>query len=159
LTVKDIIIGDEDPHEFEALRAELELNFQPRTRFDMPGLDAALARARQEEVDNLLQSEMQAEADRACTCRLNEETRLRCEESFGNDDDSIYAATLNGTYASRFKTFLEEVKAEENKPDCDGSIPAQEMVHSNRGTGLPMLIQERRLNPTYQALLRKKRSR
>jgi hypothetical protein len=32
LTAKYIVIGDEDPDEFEALRADLEADLQPSTR-------------------------------------------------------------------------------------------------------------------------------
>jgi hypothetical protein len=65
LTAKYIVIGDEDPDEFEALRADLESDFQPSTRLEyelvdrlagllwrlrrVPGVEAALVKARQVE--------------------------------------------------------------------------------------------------------------
>ncbi len=62
LTARDIVIGDEDPKEFETLRAELEADFESRTRIEyelveqlagllwrlrrIPALEAAIARKR-----------------------------------------------------------------------------------------------------------------
>jgi hypothetical protein len=65
LTAKDVVIGDEDPQDFEALRTELLRDFEPGTRIEyelidrlasllwrirrIPGLEAALAKIREQD--------------------------------------------------------------------------------------------------------------
>ena len=99
LTAKDIVIGEEDPNEFEALRADLEADFQPRTRLEyelierlagllwrlrrIPVLEAALIKARQQEVYYLAESERMANERSAHGDRLNQEAHRRCEEYSG----------------------------------------------------------------------------
>ena len=140
LTAKYIVIGDEDPDEFEALRADLESDFQPSTRLEyelvdrlagliwrlrrVPGVEAALVKARQVEA---WQNSEDVEW-------LKYEARRPCNKSFGSDDAAL-DAMMNGTYDARLRKFLEEVQAEESE---------QEVADSDReqATGLLMLIKD-----------------
>jgi hypothetical protein len=138
LTAKYIVIGDEDPDEFEALRADLESDFQPSTRLEyelvdrlagllwrlrrVPGVEAALVKARQ--VEAWQNSE---HAD-----RLKNEARRRCNKSFGSDDAAL-DAMMDGTYDARLRKFLEEVQADDSEQEVADSDREQE-------TGLLMLI-------------------
>jgi hypothetical protein len=138
LTAKYIVIGDEDPDEFEALRADLESDFQPSTRLEyelvdrlagllwrlrrVPGVEAALVKARQVEA---WQNSEQVEW-------LKYEARRRCNKSFGSDDAAL-DAMMDGTYDARLRKFLEEVQAEDSEQEVADSDREQE-------TGLLMLI-------------------
>ena len=140
LTAKYIVIGDEDPDEFEALRADLESDFQPSTRLEyelvdrlagliwrlrrVPGVEAALVKARQVEA---WQNSEDVEW-------LKYEARRRCNKSFGSDDAAL-DAMMNGTYDARLRKFLEEVQAEESEQEVADSDREQE-------TGLLMLIKD-----------------
>jgi len=140
LTAKYIVIGDEDPDEFEALRADLESDFQPSTRLEyelvdrlagllwrlrrVPGVEAALVKARQVEA---WQNSEDVEW-------LKYEARRRCNKSFGSDDAAL-DAMMNGTYDARLRKFLEEVQAEESEQEEADSDREQE-------TGLLMLIKD-----------------
>jgi hypothetical protein len=138
LTAKYIVIGDEDPDEFEALRADLESDFQPSTRLEyelvdrlagllwrlrrVPGVEAALVKARQVEA---WQNSEHVEW-------LKYEARRRCNKSFGSDDAAL-DAMMDGTYDARLRKFLEEVQAEDSEQEVADSDREQE-------TGLLMLI-------------------
>ena len=140
LTAKYIVIGDEDPDEFEALRADLESDFQPSTRLEhelidrlagllwrlrrVPGVEAALVKARQVEA---WQNSEDVEW-------LKYEARRRCNKSFGSDDAAL-DAIMDGTYDARLRKFLEEVQAEESEQEVADSDREQE-------TGLLMLIKD-----------------
>jgi len=140
LTAKYIVIGDEDPDEFEALRADLEADFQPSTRLEhelidrlagllwrlrrVPGVEAALVKARQ----------VEAWQNSEHVAWLKYEARHRCNKSFGSDDAAL-DAIMDGTYDARLRKFLEEVQAEESE---------QEVADSDREreTWLLMLIRD-----------------
>ena len=138
LTAKYIVIGDEDPDEFEALRVDLESDFQPSTRLEyelvdrlagllwrlrrVPGVEAALVKARQ----------VEAWQNSGHVEWLKYEARRRCNKSFGSDDAAL-DAMMDGTYDARLRKFLEEVQAEDSEQEVADSDREQE-------TGLLMLI-------------------
>ena len=156
LSAKTIVLEGEDPRQFEALRAGLERDFDPETVFErelverlaglfwrlrrVPGVEAALIKARREEAYDLLRSERNSEEWSEYCRRMNEEVRRRCEaslkESFGNDTDAIHKAYLNGTYSALAENFREEFRTENKEPE-ELAPPKREL-----GTGLMLLIQD-----------------
>jgi hypothetical protein len=156
LSARAIVLEGEDPRQFEALRAGLERDFKPETVFErefverlagllwrlrrVPGVEAALIKARREEAYDILQSERNSEEWSEYSGRMNEEVRRRCEASlkgsFGNDTDAIHAAYLNGTYAALTENFREEFRTENTEPE-ELAPPKREL-----GTGLMLLIQD-----------------
>jgi hypothetical protein len=124
LTAKTNVIGDEDPEEFEALRADLLAKFQPSSAFGrelvdyltstlwslrrVPKVRNGLIRRRQEHA----QDEAKEARDRAYYRSIDEETERRCNEAYENDPNLIYAAQMNGTWNQVYAELLEEVEAE-----------------------------------------------
>ena len=124
LTAKTNVIGDEDPEEFEALRADLLAKFQPNSAFGqelidyltstlwslrrVPRVRNGLIRRRQEHA----QAEAKAARDRQYYKSLDEEATRRCEEVYENDPNLIHAARMNGTWNQVYDELLEEVHAE-----------------------------------------------
>ncbi len=124
LTAKTNVIGDEDPEEFEALRADLLAKFQPNSAFGqelidyltstlwslrrVPKVRNGLIRRRQE----YAQAEAKAARDRQYYKSLDEEATRRCEEVYENDPNLIHAARINGTWNQMYDELLEEVQAE-----------------------------------------------
>jgi hypothetical protein len=124
LTAKTNVIGDEDPEEFEALRADLLAKFQPNSAFGqelidyltstlwslrrVPKVRNGLIRRRQE----YAQAEAKAARDRRYYKSLDEEATRRCEEVYENDPNLIHAARINGTWNQMYDELLEEVQAE-----------------------------------------------
>ena len=101
LTAKNIVIGDEDPKEFEDLRAKLEHDLQPKTALEgellerlagllwrlrrVPAIEAAIVKARQEEIYSRVSENLAADKRR----RLENEANRRCKESFNWDPIKI----------------------------------------------------------------------
>jgi hypothetical protein len=151
LTAKHIVIGDEDPDEFEALRADLEIEFESSGRFHdelvdhlsgllwrrrrVHALEATLVKAREAELRAELEEEQESER-----CQLiDAEARRRCDEFFEDDPDVILNAKVNRTYYERLDGFIEEVEAEQTNATKDGDRgePCQEVEN-----GLLTLIRD-----------------
>ena len=80
LTAKNIVIGDEDPKEFEDLRAKLEHDLQPKTALEgellerlagllwrlrrVPAIEAAIVKARQDEIYSRVSENLAADKRR-----------------------------------------------------------------------------------------------
>ena len=124
LTAKINVIGDEDPEEFEALRADQLAKFQPSSAFGhelidhltatlwslrrVPRVRNAIHRACQEEA----RAEAKKERDREYYRSIDDESERRCNEQYDNDPDLIYEAQVNGSYSRVRSEFYEEVEAE-----------------------------------------------
>jgi hypothetical protein len=150
LTAKYIVIGDEDPGEFEALRADLELEFECSTRLQyelvdhltgllwrrrrVPRLEAALVKMRQAEARAEAEDNNESEYLNA----VQEEARRRFEASYENDQGAISRAIMNGTYGERIGGLREEVEAEWNE---EGNTPqGEDLVEPDGETALLMLL-------------------
>ena len=86
------MIGDEDPRDFEALRAALERDWQPETALEselvdqlagsfwrlrrVPAIEAAIVKAREEEAYSRVHSEVENET----WDRIEDEASARCYE-------------------------------------------------------------------------------
>jgi hypothetical protein len=118
------LIGDEDPKDFEKLRADIEADFQPQTRLEhelvdhlvnslwrqrrVLGLEAALVKARQAAA----QVDAETERESAFHDRIEQEARRRFNETFENDEEAISRAMFDGTYAAVIPDIRDEVEAE-----------------------------------------------
>ena len=96
LSAKTIVIGDEDPRDFEALRAALERDFQPETALEselvdqltglwwrlrrVPAIEAAIVKAREAEA----YSSVRSDVENNTWNRIYNEARERCDNSFGD---------------------------------------------------------------------------
>jgi hypothetical protein len=157
LSAKKIVIGDEDPKEFEALRAALERDWQPETAFEselvdqlagslwrlrrVPAIEAAIVRAREEEAYSCLYSEIEDNTKK----RIRDEITRRCSESFGNRSLEIGRALEDGTYDARLAQFRSQVFEEEDKKgDLDSSIlkQAEAQYQESRESELLLLIRD-----------------
>ena len=152
LTARLIVIGDEDPDAFEALRADLEADWQPSIRLEqelverlavllwrlrrVPTLEAALVKARQAEA----RSRLEREQDGEHLDRLNNEVRRRFEDSCGNDDEEISRATFHRSYAARIARLREQVEAEWNEAGFTTARDEEELPESDAGAVLLDLI-------------------
>src|SRR5215470_15824011 len=156
LSAKKIVIGDEDPKEFEALRAALERDWQPETAFEselvdqlagslwrlrrVPAIEAAIVRAREEEAYSRLYSEIEDNTKK----RIQNEISRRCRESFGNRSLEI-GWLKDGTYDARLAQFRSQVLEEEDKKgDLDSSIlkQANAQYQESRWSELLLLIRD-----------------
>jgi hypothetical protein len=113
LTAKNIVIGDEDPKEFEDLRAKLEHDLQPKTALEgellerlagllwrlrrIPAIEAAIVRARQNEIYSQVSENLEADQTR----QLKNEANRRCKESFNWDPIKIQTAMGTGLYNAK----------------------------------------------------------
>jgi hypothetical protein len=125
LTAKCIVLGDEDPEEFEALRANLQMEFEPSSRLRrelidhlagllwrrrrVHALEAALVKAREAELRAELEKERESERFEA----IHAEACRRCDELFGDDPDAIFEAKMDRTYFARLDDFIKEVEAKQ----------------------------------------------
>src|SRR5262245_32129954 len=125
LTAKSIVIGDEDPKEFEDLRAKLEHDLQPRTALEgelferlagllwrlrrVPAIEAAIVNARQEATYSRVRENLAADKMR----RLENEANRRCKESFNWDPIKIQTAGGTGLYNAKFTEIWKKVIDEE----------------------------------------------
>jgi hypothetical protein len=124
LTAKLNVIGDEDPEEFEALRADLLAKFQPSSALGHESVDHLTATLwslrRVRRVRNALhrasQDEAYAEAKEARDGEyyqsIHEETERRCKEVYENDPDIICQAQINGSWHHVYAELREQVEAE-----------------------------------------------
>src|SRR5262245_37328668 len=157
LSAKKIVIGDEDPKEFEALRAALERDWQPEMAFEselveqlaglfwrirrVPAIEAAIVKEREEEAYSRLYSKIEDNTKG----RIQDEISRRCRESFGNSTLEIDQALINGTYSARFAQFRTQVFEEEDKKgDLESSIlkQADEQYQASRKSELLLLIRD-----------------
>jgi hypothetical protein len=132
LSAKKIVIGDEDPKEFEALRAGLERDFQPETALEselvdqlagslwrlrrVPAIEAAIVKTREEKA----YSDVYSEVEKNTWDRINCEASERCYESIGALQ--VQLAMINGKYAERLEPFESQVIQEEKKKRRPGRL-------------------------------------
>ena len=137
LSAKKIVIGDEDPKEFEALRAALERDWQPETAFEselvdqlaglfwrmrrVPAIEAAIVKAREEKA----YSDVYSEVEKNTWDRIIREARGRCNESIGKLPSQV-------------------IEEEKKKGDLDASISKQadEVYQERRESELLLLIRD-----------------
>ncbi len=124
LTAQINVIGDEDPEEFDALRADLLAKFQTSSAFGhelidhltatlwslrrVPRVRNALLRVCQEEA----LAESKKERDRKYEQSLHNETQRRCKEAYENDGDAIHEAKMDGSWHQVWSELYEEVEEE-----------------------------------------------
>jgi hypothetical protein len=117
LTAKNIMIGDEDPKEFEDLRAKLEHDLQPKTALEgellerlagllwrlrrVPAIEAAIVNARQEATYSRVRENLAADKRR----RLENEANQRCKEFFNWDPIKIQTVMGTGLYNVKLTEF------------------------------------------------------
>jgi hypothetical protein len=140
LTAKSIVIGDEDPKEFEDLRAKLEHDLQPKTALEgellerlagllwrlrrIPAIEAAIVRARQNEIFSQVSENLEAEQTR----QLKNEANRRCKESFNWDPIKIQTAMGTGLYDAKLTEIWKKVIGEEeSKGTLDMDLSVEEI--------------------------------
>jgi hypothetical protein len=157
LSAKKIVIGDEDPRDFEALRAALEQDFQPETALELelvgqlagllwrlrrvPAIEATIVKEREETAYASLCSEIEKDTKR----QIDDQAHALCYKSFGNDSRQITLALDNGTYYERFPQFRRQVVEEEEKNgDLNSSISKKidEAYQKSRVSDLLLLIRD-----------------
>lgn len=153
LSAKKIVIGDEDPKEFEALRAALERDWQPEMAFEnelveqlaglfwrmrrVPAIEAAIVKSREEKA----YSDVNSEVRKNTWDRISREATKRCRESLGPFQlamgEDMYAETLN-----QFQNQV--IEEEKKKGDLDASISKQadEQYQERRESELLLLIRD-----------------
>jgi hypothetical protein len=154
LSAKKVVIGDEDPRDFEALRAALERDWQPDTverewveqlagifwrLRRVPAIEAAIVKAREEEAYSSVRSDVES----AKWNGIENEARERCYESIGALQ--VQLAMNNGTFAERLEPFRNQVIEEaEKKEDIDASISkdADVQYQESRESELLLLIRD-----------------
>src|SRR5262245_11066108 len=137
LSAKKIVIGDEDPKKFEALRAALERDWQPETAFEselvdqlaglfwrmrrVPAIEAAIVKSREEKA----YSDVYSEVEKNTWDRIIREARGRCNESIGKLPSQV-------------------IEEEKKKGDLDASISKQadELYQERRESELLLLIRD-----------------
>jgi hypothetical protein len=157
LTAKNIVIGDEDPKEFENLRAKLEHDLQPKTALEgellerlagllwrlrrIPAIEAAIVKARQEEIYSQVSENLAADKRR----RLENEANRRCKESFNWDPAKIQIAMGSGLYNAKLTEIWKKViEEEESKGTLDIDLSDEEIdeeYERSRENDLVVLIQ------------------
>jgi hypothetical protein len=136
LSAKKIVIGDEDPKDFEELHAALERDFQPETALEselveqlagslwrlrrVPAIEAAIVKAREKQAYSRLYSEIQ---DKTMS-RVVDEIARRCSAPFADSSTGIERA------------LKEEIK----KGDLDSAILKQ--AQESRESELLLLIRD-----------------
>jgi hypothetical protein len=132
LTAKNIVIGDEDPKEFEDLRAKLEHDLQPKTALEIellerlagllwrlrrvPAIEAAIVNARQEATYSRVRENLAADKRR----RLENEANQRCKEFFNWDPIKIQTAMGTGLYNTKLtEIWTKVIEEEESKGTLD----------------------------------------
>jgi len=156
LSAEKVVIGDEDPREFEALREELQRDWQPDTALEselveqlagifwrlrrVPAIEAAIVKAREAEAYAHVYSNVEA----AASHRIREEATERCGASFGSASQ-IHQAIYDGTYAARYVQFRNQVLEEEEKAgDREAALSqeADEAYQESRESELVLLIRD-----------------
>ena len=157
LTAKNIVIGDEDPKEFEDLRAKLEHDLQPKTALEgellerlagllwrlrrVPAIEAAIVKARQDEIYSRVSENLAADKRR----RLENEANRRCKESFNWDPIKIQTAGGTGLYNAKLTEIWKKViEEEESKGTLDIDLSDEEIdeeYERSRENDLVVLIQ------------------
>jgi hypothetical protein len=140
LTAKNIVIGDEDPKEFEDLRAKLEHDLQPKTALEgellerlagllwrlrrIPAIEAAIVNTSQEATYSRVREKIAADKRR----RLENEANRRCKESFNWDPIKIQTAMGTGLYDAKLNEFWKKViEEEDSKGTLDISLSDEEI--------------------------------
>jgi hypothetical protein len=124
LSAKSIVIGDERPEDFEALRDAVVEHYRPRTALAddaadryaatlwrlrrIPAIEAALTEAvcqrAYKEEDAALQKEYRSE--------LWEEARKRCNAEYDDDEDRIDKARYAGVHQRKHSAIFREMSSE-----------------------------------------------
>jgi hypothetical protein len=156
LTAKNIVIGDEDPKEFEDLRANLEHDLQPKTALEgelferlagllwrlrrVPAIEAATVNARQEATYSRVREKLVADKRR----QLEYEANRRCKESFNWDPIKISTAGGTGLYDTKFtEVWKQIIEEEESKGTLDMGLSDEgidEEYERSRENDLVVLI-------------------
>jgi hypothetical protein len=140
LTAKNIVIGDEDPKEFEDLQAKLEQDLQPKTALEgellerlagllwrlrrVPAIEAAIVNARQEATYSRVRENLAADKRR----RLENEANQRCKEFFNWDPIKIQTAMGTGLYNAKLTEIWKKViEEEESKGTLDIDLSDEEI--------------------------------
>ncbi|MGH9552683.1 MAG: hypothetical protein ACRD3W_25110, partial [Terriglobales bacterium] len=156
LSAERVVIGDEDPREFEALRAALQRDWQPDTALEselvdqlagifwrlrrVSAIEAAIVKAREAEAYASVRSDVESGA----SGRTSDEAIERCAESFGSTSQ-LERAIHDGTYAARYVQYRNQVLEEEEKAgDREASISQQadEQYQASRESELVLLIRD-----------------
>ena len=157
LTAKNIVIGDEDPKEFEDLRTKLEHDLQPKTALEgellerlagllwrlrrVPAIEAAIVKARQDEIYSRVSENLAADKRR----RLENEANRRCKVSFNWDPIKIQTAMGTGLYNAKLTEIWKKViEEEESKGTLDIDLSDEEIdeeYERSRENDLVVLIQ------------------
>ena len=122
LSAKSIVIGDENPEDFEALRDAVISHYRPSSALAtdaadryaatlwrlrrIPAIEAALAEAACRQAH----AEECAEQERQYNEELNEEASQRCCEAYGNDEDRIYNALRRGEHQRKWSQIRERAR-------------------------------------------------
>ena len=156
LTGKSIVLGDEDPKEFDAFRAALEEDFRPGTTMErelvdrlagllwrlrrVPAIEATIVKSRQQHAYDEVYSTVEKEK----WDRIDGEARWRCGELLGHGSISVQMAIVNGTYDAKFaelrKQVLEERRQRDGDLDSLISEEADERYENSRESELVLLI-------------------
>jgi hypothetical protein len=155
LSAERVVIGDEDPREFEALRAALQRDWQPDTALEselvdqlagifwrlrrVSAIEAAIVKARDAEAYASVHSEVEGDIWR----QIEGEARERCEETIGASQ--VLREMANGTYAEILEPFRSQViEEEEKKGDINALISKQadEQYQESRESELLLLIRD-----------------
>ena len=149
------MIGDEDPREFEALRAALQRDWQPDTALEselvnqlagilwrlrrVSAIEAAIVKAREVEA----YSDVRSDVENELWEQIDNEAGERCYESIGALQ--VQMAMNTGTYAERLEPFRSQViEEQEKKGDIDALISkqAEEQYQESRESPLLLLIRD-----------------
>jgi hypothetical protein len=150
LTAKNIVIGDEDPKEFEDLRAKLEHDLQPKTALEgellerlagllwrlrrVPAIEAAIVNARQDEIYSQASENLAADKRR----RAENEAHRQCKEFFNWDPIKIQTAMGTGLHNAKlteiwkaeiWKNAIEEAE----KGTLDMTSPTRKLTRNMSG--------------------------
>lgn len=156
LTAKYIVIGNEAPDDFDALRRDLLRDLQASTRLEhelvdrlagllwrlrrIPILEAALVKACQSEV----RDETEARQERDYGERLEREARHRYATKYGNGSYDIQKAIIDGSYDARMEALRQEVLAEWKGDDSmiSGQHDDEPSTEPDGATTLLMLVRD-----------------
>jgi hypothetical protein len=142
LSAKAIVIGDEKPEDFEALRDAVIAHYQPNTAFAndaadryaatlwrlrrIPAIEAAFAataceRAYAEECDRLEQKHEE---------EIDLEAQERCDAEYDNEESEILLARMSGVHQQRVSEISDELLSE--RPFCAPEKEPLPVAHAFR---------------------------
>lgn len=156
LTGKDIVIGDEDPKEFDFFRTSLEHDLQPSSRLEnelvdrlagllwrlrrVPAIEAEIVKSRQQRAYDQVYSTVVKDK----VSLIERKAERRCKELFAYDAIKIQTAMGSGLYSAKLAEIRKQVLEEEQQSnaDLDASISdeADEQYENSRESELVLLI-------------------